>query len=126
MTANGDLTGKLSSGRESPFLLTSCGMQGQHLLSNIDFYVHSRRFQQGPGEGRGRAAGVELHAPHAGSQRRAQGELGGRGPSGELTRSFSQGERGWMRLVTSAYKGGKGADYNLAIEETCAFGDPIV
>ncbi|XP_039720653.1 cathepsin Z [Pteropus medius] len=36
------------------------------------------------------------------------------------------GERGWMRLVTSAYKGGKGADYNLAIEETCAFGDPIV
>ena len=36
------------------------------------------------------------------------------------------GERGWMRLVTSTYKGGKGADYNLAIEETCAFGDPIV
>ncbi|XP_059889333.1 cathepsin Z [Delphinus delphis] len=36
------------------------------------------------------------------------------------------GERGWMRIVTSAYKGGKGADYNLAIEESCTFGDPIV
>lgn len=37
-----------------------------------------------------------------------------------------QGERGWMRLVTSTYKDGKGADYNLAIEEACTFGDPIV
>uniref|UniRef100_A0A8C6AS22 Cathepsin Z n=1 Tax=Monodon monoceros TaxID=40151 RepID=A0A8C6AS22_MONMO len=36
------------------------------------------------------------------------------------------GERGWMRIVTSAYRGGKGADYNLAIEENCTFGDPIV
>ena len=36
------------------------------------------------------------------------------------------GERGWMRIVTSTYKGGKGASYNLAIEESCAFGDPIV
>lgn len=37
-----------------------------------------------------------------------------------------QGERGWLRIVTSAYKGGKGADYNLAIEEDCAYGDPIL
>ena len=37
-----------------------------------------------------------------------------------------QGERGWMRIVTSTYKDGKGADYNLAIEENCTFGDPIV
>ncbi|XP_054429526.1 cathepsin Z [Pteronotus mesoamericanus] len=36
------------------------------------------------------------------------------------------GERGWMRIVTSTYKDGKGADYNLAIEDTCTFGDPIV
>ncbi|XP_025787924.1 cathepsin Z [Puma concolor] len=36
------------------------------------------------------------------------------------------GERGWMRIVTSTYKDGKGADYNLAIEENCTFGDPIV
>eukprot|EP00069_Balaena_mysticetus_P016568 bmy_10623T0 len=36
------------------------------------------------------------------------------------------GERGWMRIVTSAYRGGKGADYNLAVEENCTFGDPIV
>ncbi|XP_036681457.1 cathepsin Z [Balaenoptera musculus] len=36
------------------------------------------------------------------------------------------GERGWMRIVTSAYRGGKGADYNLAVEEKCTFGDPIV
>lgn len=38
----------------------------------------------------------------------------------------SQGEHGWMRIVTSAYKGGEGARYNLAIEESCTFGDPIV
>ncbi|KAK2506299.1 hypothetical protein MC885_016187, partial [Smutsia gigantea] len=36
------------------------------------------------------------------------------------------GERGWMRIVTSTYKGGKGTDYNLAIEQQCTFGDPIV
>lgn len=37
-----------------------------------------------------------------------------------------QGERGWMRIVTSTYKDGKGASYNLAVEEYCTFGDPIV
>uniref|UniRef100_A0A8B9YNP7 Cathepsin Z n=1 Tax=Bos mutus grunniens TaxID=30521 RepID=A0A8B9YNP7_BOSMU len=36
------------------------------------------------------------------------------------------GEHGWMRIVTSTYKGGEGARYNLAIEESCTFGDPIV
>uniref|UniRef100_A0A8I5TUF3 Cathepsin Z n=1 Tax=Pongo abelii TaxID=9601 RepID=A0A8I5TUF3_PONAB len=36
------------------------------------------------------------------------------------------GERGWLRIVTSTYKDGKGARYNLAIEEHCTFGDPIV
>lgn len=36
------------------------------------------------------------------------------------------GERGWMRIVTSAYKGGQGASYNLAIEDACTYGDPIV
>lgn len=36
------------------------------------------------------------------------------------------GERGWMRIVTSTYKDGKGASYNLAVEEYCTFGDPIV
>lgn len=36
------------------------------------------------------------------------------------------GEHGWARVVTSAYKGGKGNWYNLAIEKHCAFGDPIV
>ncbi|KAG9474491.1 cathepsin Z [Eleutherodactylus coqui] len=36
------------------------------------------------------------------------------------------GERGWLRIVTSAYKGGQGADYNLAIEEDCAYGDMIL
>lgn len=38
----------------------------------------------------------------------------------------SQGERGWMRIVTSTYKGGTGASYNLAIEDACTYGDPIV
>lgn len=37
-----------------------------------------------------------------------------------------QGERGWMRIVTSTYRGGTGSRYNLAIEEACTFGDPIV
>ena len=36
------------------------------------------------------------------------------------------GEEGWLRIVTSAYKGGKGDDYNLAIEQDCAFAVPIV
>ncbi|XP_008563764.1 PREDICTED: cathepsin Z-like [Galeopterus variegatus] len=36
------------------------------------------------------------------------------------------GENGWMKIVTSTYKDGKGASYNLAIEENCSFGDPIV
>ncbi|KAI5092808.1 cathepsin Z-like isoform X1 [Silurus meridionalis] len=36
------------------------------------------------------------------------------------------GESGWARIVTSAYKAGKGNRYNLAIEKSCAYGDPIV
>ncbi|XP_067836215.1 cathepsin Z [Heptranchias perlo] len=36
------------------------------------------------------------------------------------------GEKGWLQIVTSAYKGGKGNFYNLAIEENCAYGDPIL
>ncbi|XP_064202840.1 cathepsin Z [Anguilla rostrata] len=36
------------------------------------------------------------------------------------------GEDGWARIVTSAYKDGKGNWYNLAIEKSCAYGDPIV
>ncbi|KAM4032180.1 cathepsin Z [Anomaloglossus baeobatrachus] len=36
------------------------------------------------------------------------------------------GEKGWLRIVTSTYKGGQGADYNLAIEEDCAYGDVIL
>nr|XP_060628014.1 cathepsin Z-like [Anolis sagrei ordinatus]XP_060628015.1 cathepsin Z-like [Anolis sagrei ordinatus] len=36
------------------------------------------------------------------------------------------GEQGWLRIVTSAYKGGKGAEYNLAVEEKCSYGDPIL
>ncbi|XP_042690268.1 cathepsin Z [Centrocercus urophasianus] len=36
------------------------------------------------------------------------------------------GERGWLRIVTSAYKGGRGAEYNLAVEEDCAYGDVIL
>ncbi|XP_038859506.1 cathepsin Z [Salvelinus namaycush] len=36
------------------------------------------------------------------------------------------GEYGWARIVTSAYKGGKGNWYNLAIEKSCAYGDPII
>lgn len=37
-----------------------------------------------------------------------------------------QGEKGWLRIVTSAYKGGSGSKYNLAVEEDCMYGDPIV
>jgi len=36
------------------------------------------------------------------------------------------GEHGFLRIVTSAYNGGKGNDYNLAIESRCAYGDPII
>lgn len=36
------------------------------------------------------------------------------------------GEQGWFRIVTSTYKGGKGDDYNLAIEDNCAFAVPII
>ncbi|XP_033626743.1 cathepsin Z-like [Asterias rubens] len=36
------------------------------------------------------------------------------------------GEKGWFRIVTSAYKGGTGDNYNLAIEDNCSFGDVIV
>uniref|UniRef100_A0A8C1U3P3 Peptidase C1A papain C-terminal domain-containing protein n=1 Tax=Cyprinus carpio TaxID=7962 RepID=A0A8C1U3P3_CYPCA len=34
--------------------------------------------------------------------------------------------RGWARIVTSAYKGGKGNWYNLAMEHDCAYGDTIL
>ncbi|XP_034412349.1 cathepsin Z isoform X2 [Cyclopterus lumpus] len=36
------------------------------------------------------------------------------------------GEHGWARIVTSAYKGGKGNWFNLGIEKNCAYGDPVV
>lgn len=36
------------------------------------------------------------------------------------------GEKGWLRIVTSAYKGGSGSTYNLALEEDCMYGDPVV
>eukprot|EP00730_Choanoeca_flexa_P004303 TRINITY_DN11657_c0_g1_i1.p1 TRINITY_DN11657_c0_g1~~TRINITY_DN11657_c0_g1_i1.p1 ORF type:complete len:286 (+),score=63.76 TRINITY_DN11657_c0_g1_i1:1720-2577(+) len=36
------------------------------------------------------------------------------------------GEQGYFRIVTSKFKGGKGDDYNLAIEQDCAWGVPIV
>uniref|UniRef100_A0A8C6WYD0 cathepsin X n=1 Tax=Neogobius melanostomus TaxID=47308 RepID=A0A8C6WYD0_9GOBI len=36
------------------------------------------------------------------------------------------GEKGWLRIVTSAFKGGSGSKYNLAVEEDCMFGDVIV
>ncbi|KAH0619200.1 hypothetical protein JD844_018997 [Phrynosoma platyrhinos] len=36
------------------------------------------------------------------------------------------GEHGWLRIVTSAYKGGQGREYNLAVEQHCAYGDPIL
>lgn len=34
------------------------------------------------------------------------------------------GEKGFFRIVTGAYKGGRGEDYNLAIETQCGFGVP--
>ena len=36
------------------------------------------------------------------------------------------GEKGWFRIVTSAYKGGKGGQYNLGVEDNCAWAVPIV
>ncbi|XP_056455925.1 cathepsin Z-like isoform X2 [Gadus chalcogrammus] len=36
------------------------------------------------------------------------------------------GEQGWLKIVTSAYKGGSGSTFNLALEEDCAYGDPIL
>lgn len=37
------------------------------------------------------------------------------------------GEDGWFRIVTSKYKNGEGAKYNLGIEsEACAWGVPVV
>uniref|UniRef100_A0A3B1JJ07 cathepsin X n=1 Tax=Astyanax mexicanus TaxID=7994 RepID=A0A3B1JJ07_ASTMX len=39
---------------------------------------------------------------------------------------FWVGEKGWLRIVTSAYKGGSGSQYNLALEEDCMYGDPII
>ena len=35
------------------------------------------------------------------------------------------GQEGRLRIVTSRYKDGKGDDYNLAIEQDCAFAMPI-
>jgi hypothetical protein len=34
------------------------------------------------------------------------------------------GEKGFFRIVTNAYKGGHGNDYNLALESECGFGVP--
>ncbi|XP_070575162.1 cathepsin Z-like [Ptychodera flava] len=36
------------------------------------------------------------------------------------------GEQGWLRIVTSTYKGGQGDDYNLGVESMCAYADPIL
>ncbi|CAH1778557.1 unnamed protein product, partial [Owenia fusiformis] len=36
------------------------------------------------------------------------------------------GESGWFRIVTSMYKGGEGDHYNLGIEKSCAYADPIL
>ncbi|XP_052411277.1 cathepsin Z-like [Carassius gibelio] len=36
------------------------------------------------------------------------------------------GEKGWLRIVTSAYKEGSGDKYNLGIELDCMYGDPIL
>ncbi|KAK5615848.1 hypothetical protein CRENBAI_021245 [Crenichthys baileyi] len=37
-----------------------------------------------------------------------------------------RGEKGWLRIVTSAYKGGSGSLYNLALEEDSISGDMII
>ncbi|XP_064610725.1 cathepsin Z-like [Liolophura sinensis] len=36
------------------------------------------------------------------------------------------GDNGWFKIVTSAYEGGKGDEYNLGIEQRCGFGDVIL
>lgn len=36
------------------------------------------------------------------------------------------GEKGWFRIVTSAYKGGSDDHYNLGIEKICGWGVPII
>ncbi|XP_013868412.1 cathepsin Z [Austrofundulus limnaeus] len=36
------------------------------------------------------------------------------------------GERGWLRIVTSAYNAGQGSLYNLALEKDCIYGDVII
>ncbi|XP_020379602.1 cathepsin Z-like isoform X1 [Rhincodon typus] len=36
------------------------------------------------------------------------------------------GESGWLRIVTSLYKDGKGNHYNLGIEQLCGYGDPVL
>jgi cathepsin X len=36
------------------------------------------------------------------------------------------GEHGFFRIVTSKYKGGEGDKYNLAIEQSCSYADPVV
>ncbi|XP_041376546.1 cathepsin Z-like [Gigantopelta aegis] len=36
------------------------------------------------------------------------------------------GEKGWFRIVTSVYKNGTGKNYNLGIEDTCNYADPII
>lgn len=37
---------------------------------------------------------------------------------------YNGAERGFFRIVTSAYKDGRGDDYNLAVEEGCGWGVP--
>ena len=37
-----------------------------------------------------------------------------------------QGERGYFRIVTSRFKGGAGAKYNLRVEEDCYWADPDI
>merc|ERR1712226_112766 len=36
------------------------------------------------------------------------------------------GEKGWFRIVTNAYKNGRGRYYNLGIEDGCAWAVPVV
>lgn len=47
-------------------------------------------------------------------------------PAPLLSDPLFKGERGWLRVVTSAYKGGRGSKYNLALEEDCIYGDVII
>lgn len=43
-----------------------------------------------------------------------------------LSLCIFQGEHGWARIVTSAFRGWKGHWFNLGIESNCAYGDPVV